>query len=145
MSTTIQDVIERSITVKAAKERVFGAITDPKQIINWFPDAVEGTIEPGSRPIFDFGTYGKVELYITAVDPYDYFAYKWVPSGDGGDVLAQKHTLVEFRLEETSEGTLVRLTESGFASLDPDQIAARYKDNTEGWEYMFDRLEKLFA
>jgi len=58
----MQDTIVREITVKAPKERVYTAITDPTQIIKWFPDAVEGKLEAGERPVFDFGEYGKNQI-----------------------------------------------------------------------------------
>lgn len=38
----MQDAIIREITVKASQERVYQAITDPAEIIKWFPDAIEG-------------------------------------------------------------------------------------------------------
>ena len=60
----MQDVIKKEITVLASKERVYKAISDPKEITKWFPDVVEGTLEPGSRPIFDFGPDGTNQLYI---------------------------------------------------------------------------------
>jgi uncharacterized protein YndB with AHSA1/START domain len=147
----MQDTIERQVTVRASKERVFEAITQPDQIIKWFPDAVEGKLEVGERPVFDFAGYGKAAIYVTAVDPYHYFAYRWVPgeTAEGedalADVLAQPNTLVEFRLEESADGTVVKLKESGFASLPSQVYEKKFGDNTEGWEYMFGRLEKLFA
>lgn len=151
MVTTMQDTIEREIVIRAPKEKVYNAITDPAQIVKWFPDTVEGKLEPGERPIFDFGQYGKSALYVVAADPHDYFAYRWIPGGVHeykdfmGDVLAEPNTLVEFRLEEASGGTRVRLMESGFASLPAEAYAQSVKDNTEGWAYMLDRLEKYLA
>jgi uncharacterized protein YndB with AHSA1/START domain len=151
MNTTQQDSIEREITVRASKERVFDAITDPEKIIKWFPDKVEGKIAVGERPIFDFGEYGKAAVYIAAVDPYDYFAYRWVPGhsdypkGFVGDVLSQPHTLVEFRLEEVAGGTIIKVKESGFASLPPPMNEKKFTENTDGWKMMFDLLEKYLA
>ena len=142
----MQDVIEREITVKAAKERVYNAITDPKQIIAWFPDAVEGTLEVGERPVFTFEGYGKSQLYVVAAKPFEYFAYRWIPGGAGtatSDPLAEPNTLVEFHIEELADGTKVTLKESGFASLPPEVAEKSLSENTGGWEYMFDRLAKL--
>jgi len=151
MMTAIQDTIEREITVRASKERVFNALIDPLQLVQWFPDGVEGKMELGERPIFDFGEYGKYQIYVTAVDPFDYFAYRWIPGNSDqpegflGDVLAFSNTLVEFRLQEGPHGTTVKLKESGFASL-PERVAEKsVADNNEGWEVMLDRLEKLMT
>ncbi len=143
----MQDVIKREVTVKATKERVYAAIADPKQIVSWFPDAVEGSFEVGERPIFEFAGYGKSQVYIAAAQPHEYFAFRWVPGSAHavGDVLAVPNTLVEFRLSEANGQTTVTMTESGFASLPPETMAEQLKDNTGGWDYMMDRLEKKFA
>lgn len=142
----MQDSIVREIIVKASKERVFLAISDPAQITKWFPDAIEGSLAAGERPIFDFGEYGKNQIYVETVNPYDYFAFRWVPGSNHffGDVLTQSNTLVEFHIEETSDGTKVTLKESGFASLSYPNAEERLSDNNGGWDYMMERLGKLF-
>ena len=105
----MRDVIEKEITVKATKERVYHAITDPEQMITWFPDVIEGgTLEVGQRPTFTFtGENHKTQIYVEAATPFEYFAYRWVPGSAGivGDVLAVPNTLVEFYIEELEEGT----------------------------------------
>lgn len=145
MTATIQDSIVREIVVRAPQEKVYRAITDPEQLPLWFPDGVEGKIEVGSRPIFDFGEYGKNSIYIVAADPHSYFAYNWVPGsaqmGVYDDVLEAPHTLCEFRLETVPDGTLVRLTESGFASLPSEFYERAMKDNSGGWTVMMHRLK----
>lgn len=61
-----------------------------------------------------------------------------------GDVLAEPNTLVEFRLEETEEGTRVNLTESGFASLRPGVYEDAMRENTSGWDSELAELVALF-
>ena len=145
MSTQLNDIIEKEITVRGPKERVFQAITDAKQIIKWFPDAVEGEIAVGSRPVFDFGKYGKTELVVIAVDPFDYFAYRWIPDSSPGDALTDPSTLVEFRLTEVPDGILVKVKESGFSTLHPEAAEKKYTDNNEGWVIMLECLQKYLA
>jgi len=60
-------------------------------------------------------------------------------------VLAVPNTLVEFRLEPSGTGTSVRLIESGFAALPTEMGESSLKDNSGGWDYMLDRLGKLFS
>jgi uncharacterized protein YndB with AHSA1/START domain len=140
----MQDVITREITVKAKKERVYGAITDPAQIVSWFPDAIEGgTLEVGQRPTFVFSRFDhKAEVYIEAAKPFEYFAYRWVPGSATavGDVLAVPNTLVEFFIEDTEDGSKVTVKESGFASLPADVAEEKFKQNSGGWEMMMGRL-----
>jgi len=142
----MQDTIVREITVKAPKERVYQAITDPEQIITWFPDVIEGgTLEVGQRPVFIFtGENHRASIYVEAAKPFEYFAYRWVPGGDGfvGDVLTVANTLVEFRIEELPDGTKVTLTESGFTSLPAEVMEQRLSENSGGWDIMMDLLEK---
>jgi uncharacterized protein YndB with AHSA1/START domain len=144
----MQDVITKEITVKASAERVYSAITDPRQIITWFPDAVEGTLEVGQRPIFTFEGHGKSALYIEAAQPFEYFAYRWIPGGTAAfveDVLTVPNTLVEFRIEALSDGTKVTLKESGFAALPAEVAEKSLNENSGGWEYMINRLEKVLS
>ena len=147
----IQDSIERQITIRAPKERVYRAITDPKQIVSWFPDAINGTLEVGAAPTIDFGKDTVYQIQVVAANPHDYFAYRWVPgNADGtngftGDVLAVPNTLVEFRLADDPIGTALTLTESGFSTLPRVVAKKKFEENSGGWDYMLDRLEKLFS
>ena len=147
MNKTIQDSIQRELVLRAPRKRVFNAIADPKLIVNWFPDAVEGTLKKGERSVFDFGDFGKVALHVVASDPDHYFAYRWVPSvgASEDDPLKHANTLVEFFLEEIPEGTKLMLKESGFSSLPKDVIEKSLADNNEGWDTMLARLEKYMA
>jgi uncharacterized protein YndB with AHSA1/START domain len=147
----IQDSIERNITIRAPKERVYNAISDPKQIVAWFPDAIDGTLEVGATPIIDFGKDYVFQILVVAADPHDYFAFRWVPANaDGsvgfkGDVLAFPNTLVEFHLVDHPSGTALTLKESGFSTLPAAVAENQLKENSGGWDYMLDRLEKLSA
>ncbi len=142
----MQDIITREINVKANKERVYKAITDPKEVIKWFPDAIEGILEVGQQPVFNFGEHGKTQIYVESAKPYEYFAYRWVPGSANyvGDVLAVPNTLVEFRIEEIGEETKVTVKESGFASLQKEVAEKSFNQNSGGWELMMNRLEKVF-
>ncbi|HWZ65372.1 MAG TPA: SRPBCC family protein [Patescibacteria group bacterium] len=143
----MQDKIERKISIKASKERVYAAITDPAQIINWFPDAVEGDLVEGGQPILSFGEHGKTQIYVVETRPYDYFAYRWVPGANHfiGDVLNTDTTLVEFNITEADGVSTVTMTESGFAKLPAELAESSFEQNTGGWDYMLSRLEKLFS
>ncbi|MDB5176226.1 MAG: Aha1 domain superfamily [Candidatus Saccharibacteria bacterium] len=143
----MQDSIQREITIKAPKERVYEAITDPAQIITWFPDSIDGGLSKGDKPFLHFGEHDKTQIYVVAAQPHDYFSYRWVPGGNtfDGDIASVPTTLVEFRITETDGGSVVTLTESGFASLPADIIEASFKQNSGGWDFMMERLEKKFA
>lgn len=143
----MQNIIKREVTINASKEKVYEAITDAKQIVKWFPDAVEGSLAIGESPIFDFGEYGKNQVYIVDAKPYEYFAYRWIPGSRHfiGDVLTKPNTLVEFRIVEIDGVTTVTLTETGFADLPVEVAEKNFSENSGGWEYMLGRLQKYFA
>lgn len=143
---TMQDIISREITVKAPKERVYKAITDPTELIKWFPDKVDGAIEVGGHPMFTFSSENhKTSIYVETMKPYEYFSYRWVPGSTGivGDVLKVPNTLVEFFIEEIGEETKVTVKESGFASLPATVAEESFKQNSGGWEFMISRLQKF--
>lgn len=143
----MQDKIEREISIKASKERVYAALTDPAQIVKWFSDAVEGDLTEGNQPILSFGEHGKTQIYVVATRPYEYFAFRWVPGANYfiGDVLSTDTTLVEFNITEAGGVSIVTMTESGFAKLPVELAEASFQQNTGGWSYMLLRLEKLFS
>lgn len=143
----MKDTIEKKILIKASREEIYDAIANAEKVVKWFPDSVEGKYEKGEQPIFGFGEHGKNQVYIVDAKPHEYFAYRWIPGSNHftGDLLKQKTTLVEFRIEEEKEGICrVTMTESGFASLPADVIEKSFQQNTEGWEFMLGRFEKYF-
>lgn len=140
----MQDTIEREIIIKAPKAQVYAAIADPKQIIAWFPDTIEGGLNEGDQPIFDFGGHGKTQIYVETARPDDYFAYRWVPGANNyvGNVREVPNTLVEFRIVEADGTSTLTLTESGFVKLPKEVAEESLKQNTGGWALMLGRLEK---
>ncbi len=147
MENTVQDAIVKEFTTSASKEKVFQAISDPSQMIKWFPDSIEGAIKKDERASFTFNGHGTAPVYIVAVEPNDYFAYRWVPgsikdANVGKDILDRPTTLVEFRLEEVPGGTKVMLKESGFSSIPQEVMEKAFGQNTQGWGFMLGRLEK---
>lgn len=143
----MQDVITKEIIVKAPKERVYNAIIDPKQIVKWFPDEVEGSLEVGQQAIFTFSGHGKSSMLVVDATPFEYFAYRWIPGGANivDDLTTVQTTLVEFRLTDLGSGTKVTLTESGFASLPTDMAEKSFSENSGGWNHMMSRLEEVLS
>ena len=140
----MQDFIEREITVKAPKERVYTAISDPKEITTWFPNSVTGTFAVDQQATFDFGEDGTAEIYVVAAQPFEYFAFRWYTGNESiKSVLEAPHTLVEFHIEEVSAGTKVTVKESGFNSLPAEVAEKNFTGNTSGWKYMIGRLEEV--
>ncbi|MEZ4222488.1 MAG: SRPBCC family protein [Polyangiaceae bacterium] len=143
----MKDVIQREITIKASKQRVYDAIANPEKVTKWFPQTLDGEYKVGAQPVFGFGEHGKNRISVVAAQPHEYFAYRWVPGANHylGDMSAVATTLVEFRIAEQADGTCkVTLTESGFSSLPAETMEPAFKQNSGGWDFMLGRLEKYF-
>jgi uncharacterized protein YndB with AHSA1/START domain len=81
--------------------------------------------------------HGVAQARIERVEPMSAFAFRWAPFQDPGGVepTGGNSTRVEFALSGDEERTLVKVTESGFDSLDcsPEQRARNLEENAEGW------------
>ncbi len=145
----MQNEIKREVVIKASQEKVYKTITNPTELLKWFPETIEGTLDVGEQPIFGFGGHGKARVLIVEAKPHEYFSYRWVPGANNHsveDVHTVKTTLVEFTISPIDHETCkVTLTETGFADL-PDRMGeAAYGQNSNGWDFMLGRLEKCFA
>ena len=146
MSITLQDTIKRVVVLKASIKRVYNAISQAEGLVKWFPNRIEGKVEPGETATFHFDGCGVCSLYIVGAEPYSYFAFRWASGTNAPirDVLAQPTTLVEFRLEEAEEGTQLTMLESGFASLPREVYEDALRENTSGWDSELAELVALF-
>jgi uncharacterized protein YndB with AHSA1/START domain len=124
-------VIERSIVVKADRERVWRAITTPEHIAKWFEPIQVERLAVGEALTFSWNGAGSIAL----IEPMDRFGFRWQ--------IAPPHpaqTLVIFTLEIVPEGTRVTVTEQGFEALPDEMRELRFKDNIQGWEHMLGEL-----
>ena len=144
----MKNEIQREIEISASREKVYRAISDPEQVVKWFPNTVEGNYAVGEQPILGFGEHGRNQILIVDANPHDYFAYRWVPGAAHytGDVTKVTTTLVEFKLVELSDNSCkVVLTESGFQELSQDIREKAFEQNSGGWDFMLGRLQKYLS
>jgi len=137
----MQDSIEKVIDLKAPVSRVWQAITDYKEFGAWFQVDLENPFVVGevTRGAVTYpGSEGvKWESKTETIEPERLFSFSWCPYADDNEMDYSKEPkmLVEFRLEPTSTGTRLVVTESGFSKL-PDEAKATeaLRRNTEGWD-----------
>ena len=135
----IPDEVRRELEIRAPRERVWAALTEPEQLLRWFPDKrAEIDLRPGGDAVLEWDE-ATAEAVVDVVEPPGHFVFRWRPEG-----LGRPFTTVSFTLEELEDGasTRVGLVESGFASL-PDQIETQsQKGNDEGWAHELQELKE---
>ena len=136
----MQNQIEKRIEIKASVSRVWRALTDYREFGAWFRVKVEGPFVAG-QPACGQITYPAYEhlrwqAVIQKIEPERLFSFTWHPYAidPKKDYSQEPPTLVEFRLEPTAGGgTLLLLTESGFARLPADRGPEALRMNDSGW------------
>lgn len=155
------DRIEKEVLLKAPLDRVWRAISDADEFGQWFgarfdgpfvagtsvtgvitPTTVDEDVARAQRPYA-----GQADTWqIVAVEPQRRLAYRWHPfGGDDVDYSAEPTTLVEFTLEETADGVLLRIVESGFDAIPADRRAQAYEGNSEGWAAQIELVRKYLS
>ena len=147
----IPDAIEKEILIAAPVETVYRVITEPAQISQWFSDAAELDPSPGGEGRLTFEDRATsqrmvVRLQVQAADPPYRFSFRW-DYPDGAQPHKGNATLVEFTLTAEGTDTRLRVTESGFTSLDkPEQDRAAYIDtHDKDWDVHMASLRNYVA
>lgn len=146
------DRIEKQIELKAAVSRVWRALTDYREFGEWFRVKLEGPFVVGqvSRGYITYPGYEHVrwEAVVQKMEPERLFSFTWPhpKSFDKaeytGEYSKEPTTLVEFRLEKTTNGTLLVVTESGFDKLPEDRRLEAFRRNEGGWTEQMKNIEK---
>ncbi|WP_409329913.1 SRPBCC domain-containing protein [Trujillonella humicola] len=137
--------IERQLHVDASPEVVFDVVSSPEHLRQWWPDEAEFPAEPGGNGRIGFGDpgQGRTWVRITVVDavPPRLFSFRWTHE-EGQAAAAGNSLLVVFELEPAGEGTLLRMTESGFRERGWDEARAAEEraDHVTGWDFYLPRL-----
>lgn len=132
------DRIEREIVIEAPIERVWSALTEPSSVSAWFCNGAETSIDlrPGGVMTLNHGEHGYYLTTIVDVDAPHRFSYRWASAYPNVQATEANSTLVEFTLEATTGGTVLRLVESGFDALviPKERVAkAGYESHSGGW------------
>jgi uncharacterized protein YndB with AHSA1/START domain len=147
----MNNLIEKQIELKAPVSRVWRALTDYREFGQWFRVKLDGPFMPGqvSRGRITYPGYEhlKWEAVVQKMEPERLFSFTWHPYAIDPklDYSKEAPTLVEFRLEKTASGTLLRLTESGFDKIPSDRRAEAFRMNDSGWAEQMKNIEKHVA
>jgi len=148
MKTRTTDRIERSITLKAPRERVWRALTDHREFGAWFGVEMAGPFAAGTTVngrVLDpnYSQYAMM-IRIQRMEPMHYFSWRWHPAALNpvSDYANEPTTLVEFTLEEVAGGTRLTTVESGFDALPDARRTLCLRLNTEGWDEQIANIQR---
>jgi uncharacterized protein YndB with AHSA1/START domain len=132
------DSIMRQIQIDADPQRVWDALSDATAFGEWFRVRLDGPFVVGETTTGKMtypGHEGAPWTSVTEmIEPPKRFVFRWpdCPPGEEADPDTVWLT-VEFTLQPQDGGTLVTVTETGFAALDEDRRVSMLRDNREGW------------
>jgi uncharacterized protein YndB with AHSA1/START domain len=145
---TETDRIEKKVTLRAPRSRVWRALTNAEEFGAWFRVKLEGPFTEGgtvrgkiTHPGYEHLT---MEMQVERIEPERYFAYRWHPYAIDAkvDYSSEPSTLVEFRLEEAGGGTVLTIVESGFDRIRVARRAEAFRMNEQGWAEQARNLER---
>jgi len=151
MIDTSTDRIEREIVIRAPRSRVWRALTDSREFGQWFRADIEDAFVPGrpargriTHPGYEHVTF---DVLVERMEPERLFSLRWHPYAvdPRKDYSREPTTLIEFVLDETPEGTRLRVTESGFDQIPVERRSEAYRMNSAGWEGQLKNVARYVA
>jgi uncharacterized protein YndB with AHSA1/START domain len=145
------DRIEKKILLRATKSRVWRALTDAEEFGAWFGVKLEAGFAAGKRVTgkITHPGYENLELTVTVerMDAEERLSFRWHPYAVDPEVdySAEPTTLVEFRLEDAAEGTLLTVVESGFDRIPAKRRDEAFRMNGEGWSTQLENIRRHVA
>ncbi len=148
MNMTSTDRIEKTVTLRAPRARVWRALTNAAEFGAWFGVRLESPFAEGAtvRGTITHPGYEHVtmEVRVERIEPERYFAYRWHPYAidPAVDYSPEPTTLVEFTLDEAEGGTVLRIVESGFDRIPAARRAEAFRMNEGGWTAQVENIER---
>jgi len=141
--------IERVVHIAASPDVVFDVISRPDHIRDWWSaeTGIEAVSGSTSELIWRDEASGRVDTVpITVIDvqPHHLFSFRWT-HGPGETPTPSNSLLVTFELAPTADGTVLRLTESGFRERGWEiaQLEEAYQDHVSGWDFYLPRIVEV--
>jgi uncharacterized protein YndB with AHSA1/START domain len=143
----MSDRIEKQVEIKAPVARVWRALTDYREFGEWFRVKLDGPFVAGenSHGFITWPGYEHLEwnAAVQKIEPERLFSFTWHPYGIDPkiDYTKETPTLVEFMLEQTAEGTLLKVVESGFDKVPAERRELAFRMNDGGWTQQMKNIE----
>jgi uncharacterized protein YndB with AHSA1/START domain len=148
--TILENSIERQIEIKAPIAKVWEALTNANLFGQWFGANFQQPFVAGQTSHGKNTTKGfemDMKFFIREIRPQSYFSYAWhpFPMDQTFDYSTEEPTLVEFHLESSVSGTLLKVKESGFDNVTAQRRAEAFKMHTGGWEAQLRNIEAFLV
>lgn len=140
--------IAKEMEINAPVARVWRALTDHEEFGQWFRVKLDGPFRLGevstgkiTHPGYEHLLW---EATVTKIEPEHRFAFTWHPyaADPDTDYSKEEPTLVEFTLEPTASGTLLKVVESGFDRIPEGRRPEALRMNTGGWEAQMRNIKR---
>jgi uncharacterized protein YndB with AHSA1/START domain len=151
MGNSSSDRIEKHITLRAPRARVWRALTAAAEFGAWFRVELDGELVQGAHVTGRITHPGyehvRMEMWVETLEPQRLFSFRWHPYAIETDVDYSKEptTLVEFRLDEHADGTLLHVVESGFDALPEHRRSEAFRMNSDGWGKQLENVRRHVA
>ena len=156
------DRIEKKIVLNAPLKRVWRALSDSAEFGHWFGMKFHGPFQTGAvmnGVIVPTGVNREVavaqkphegkafEIVIEQMVPERLFSFRWHPYAvePNVDYSNEPMTLIEFTLEQKSDGVLLTVTESGFDRIPLARRAKAFEANEGGWTMVVKMIGEYLA
>jgi len=153
------DRIEKKLLLRAPRKRVWRALADSSEFGHWFGVKFDGPFKPGAAvhgTIVTTKVNAEVaklqkqheglpfDITIERMEPERTFSFRWHPHAvdRSADYSSEPTTLVTFTLDETPDGVLLTVTESGFEQIPLARRAEAFQANEGGWSIMVKVIEE---
>ena len=142
------DRITKQLVLRAPRARVWRALTDAGEFGTWFQVKFEGPFEVGQavrgRVTHPGYVHLVMEVTVERMDAEQLFSYRWHPNATDPavDYSTEPTTLVEFRLEEVTEGTMLTVVETGFDGIPASRRAQALRMNDKGWAGQLENIRR---
>jgi uncharacterized protein YndB with AHSA1/START domain len=159
MTTAVSDRIEKQVLLRAPLSRVWRALTDHTEFGQWFGVRFDAPFRPGASvsgvitPTTMDEEIAKEQkpyagmrftIVVDRIEPEKAFSFRWNPYAmdETVDFSNEVKTLVEFTLQETADGVLLKVVESGFNQVPLERRAAAFTANEGGWTMQMTLIRK---
>jgi uncharacterized protein YndB with AHSA1/START domain len=156
------DRIEKTILLRAPRERVWRALSDFKEFGAWFGVKLHAPFSPGALvrgkivgTVADPGIAAAqkqfegvpFEITVDRIEPQTLISFRWHPHAvdPNADYSHEPTTLIEFTLQDAPNGTILTVVESGFDRIPLARRAKAFTANEQGWGTVIQLVEKYLA